>query len=288
MIGGISMEETYCGKNCGECEHREAMNCPGCKAGPGSRCGDCELARCCMGKGHANCQTCIFTGNCGILRGCESMPDTRRRKQELEAVRRDELSEKAPLLGKWLWILFWMVIPQIIASIMTNTTVAEAVPGLQLPGTVQSTLCSLARGVILLQLAPINRRYKFAGWCGIVVAICNPIMSQMGDKLLLLIPAIPLLVVSFVAQYQEFYGHGEVLDGVDTDLAGKWRKLWNWYIGLFIAMFACIFLTILIPVIGMLGLIASLVGMIVVGITELVYLYRTANLFREYSAQLNN
>ena len=39
------MSETYCGKDCGSCPQREAMNCPGCKTGPGAAWpGECELA----------------------------------------------------------------------------------------------------------------------------------------------------------------------------------------------------------------------------------------------------
>lgn len=47
------MTDTYCGKNCEECASKEALNCPGCKSGPGSAwSGDCEIAKCRKDKGH--------------------------------------------------------------------------------------------------------------------------------------------------------------------------------------------------------------------------------------------
>ena len=33
-------------------------------------------------------------------------------------------------MGKWLWIYFWMLIPSLIVSFMTNNTIVQALPGL--------------------------------------------------------------------------------------------------------------------------------------------------------------
>lgn len=69
------MAETYCGKSCLECGQKDVLNCPGCKAGPGKQYGgDCELAKCCRSKGHQECSTCGFNGNCGTLRSKDRMP----------------------------------------------------------------------------------------------------------------------------------------------------------------------------------------------------------------------
>ena len=79
------MSETYCGKNCVECTQKDALNCPGCKTGPGRQFGgDCELAICVRSKGHETCETCGFKGNCGTLRGRDHIPDYRIRKIEAE------------------------------------------------------------------------------------------------------------------------------------------------------------------------------------------------------------
>jgi hypothetical protein len=47
------MAETYCGKTCTSCIQKEALNCPGCKVGPGRQySGECALAKCCRNKKH--------------------------------------------------------------------------------------------------------------------------------------------------------------------------------------------------------------------------------------------
>jgi len=89
-------------------------------------------------------------------------------------------------------------------------------------------------------------------------------------------------VLELCATYQEFYAHAEVLEELDPELAGKWRLLWKWWIGLLLGLFGCIFLALISAILGLLVLLADAIGLLVVGIVQLVYLYRTAKRFREY------
>ena len=76
--------------------------------------------------------------------------------------------------------------------------------------------------------------------------------------------------------------HSAVLYGIDHELAWKWESLWKWYIGLYLGMFGCIFVMLITPVLGALALIGCAIGTLVVSILKLIYLYRTAVIFREY------
>ena len=137
------MAETYCGKTCAECIQKETMNCFGCKTGPGSQYGgDCELAKCCRSKGHQECTTCGFNGNCGTLRGKDSMPEYRIKRMEAEKNRAAAIAKRASVMGKWLWILFWLIIPSTIASVLINENIAGAIPSVFVPGQVLSAICS--------------------------------------------------------------------------------------------------------------------------------------------------
>ena len=44
----------------------------------------------------------------------------------------------------------------------------------------------------------------------------------------------------------------------------------------------CIFLALISAILGLLAILADAIGLLVVGIVKLVYLYRTAKRFREY------
>ena len=281
------MAETYCGKSCEECTKKEQLNCSGCKHGPGRQfCGDCELAKCVRDKGHETCETCGFKGNCGTLRSRESMPDYRIRKIEAEAMRKAAIAKRAPVLGRWLWIIFWLIIPSTIGSIMAHETTAKILPGLVMPGQIINAICSLTYGAILLKLGSEEDRYRTAGICALiaggvsaVVAIITVAAEEATWTLLFTLPA---AVVAMVGEYNEYMAHSAVLSGVDNELSEKWEVLWKWYIGLVLGMFGCIIVMLIIPILGAIAILGCAIGTVVVGILKLVYLYRTAKIFREY------
>lgn len=280
------MTETFCGKSCEGCQYREELNCPGCAAGPGKRhSGDCSLARCCIDKGHVTCQTCQLSGHCGVLRGRDRAPEDRIKRLEKERKWQETLEMRAPILGKWLWILFWLVIPTNIASLMTSDVICDMLPGLYMPGTILQALAQLAAGVILLRLSKMDRAYGTAGKCFLigsgVVAILNLILGGQREKWTLLI-TVPAAILVVVGKYYEFHAHSNILQGVDSVLAQKWHVLWKWYIGLYAALFGSLLLTVISPLLVLLVMLAVLVGMTVVWVVEMVYLYRTAKEFREY------
>lgn len=275
-----------CGKNCESCGWRETLACPGCQEGPGRVfSGDCEIAACCRGKGHETCATCGFLDRC---RGrIEDEPARRQRAREREAERRKRLDEKAPILGKWVWVLFWLFIPSEIGSLMTNESLAQALPALELPGQVLTVAVSLAYAFGLWKLTPVGQRYRVAAACTLATVASGLLtlagLSQ-GSGLWWLI-TLPLLAVELAGVYQEYNAHAEALDGVDDGLAEKWRKLWKWEIGLLAGMFGCMLLVLMAGVLGLLALIAVAIGIVVVGVLKLVYLYRTAKVFRAHEAK---
>ena len=202
------MAETYCGKNCAECSKREELNCQGCKAGPGRQFGgDCELAKCVRDKGHETCETCGFKGNCGTLRSRESMPDYRIRKIESEKMRKAAIAKRAPVLGKWLWIIFWLVIPSSIGSIMAHETTAKILPGLFMPGQIINAICSLIYGAILLKLGSEEDRYRTAGICALIAGVSSALAAMINGgsdgATWILIFTIPAAIVALVGEYNE-------------------------------------------------------------------------------------
>ena len=281
------MAETYCGKSCEECTKKEQLNCSGCKTGPGRQfSGDCELAKCIRDKGHETCETCGFKGNCGTLRSRESMPDYRIRKIEAEAMRKAAIAKRAPILGKWLWIIFWLVIPSSIGSIMSHETTAKILPGLVMPGQIINAICSLTYGAILLKLGSEEDRYRTAGICALIAGASSALAAMINGgsdgATWILIFTIPAAIVAIVGEYNEYMAHSAVLSGVDNELSEKWEVLWKWYIGLFAGIFGSILLMLIFPVLGAIAVIGATIGTVVVSILKLVYLYRTAKIFREY------
>ena len=280
------MAETYCGKTCAECVHKESLNCPGCKTGPGQQFGgDCELAGCCRNKGHETCGTCAYQGTCNKYSRRDLVPDDRRRKLVLAEKEKETLAKRASVLGRWLWILFWLFIPAEIASIMTNDTIVQLAPVLSVPGNILKIAANVGYGLILMIIASEEELYRRAGICALITAAVGILTTLLfGSEMpgWSLIITLPAAIVGIVGEYYEYTAHGNVLWGVDNELSDKWTKLWKWYIISFAAMFGSLFVMLLIPVLGVIALTVSVIAVLVVGILKLYYLYCTAKTFREF------
>ena len=277
------MVETYCGKTCTQCPEMEQGHCPGCKSGPGKRFGgDCKVASCVQEKGHECCETCGFLSGCGKYQARYQVPQERRQRSEDIAKRNSLLAHRAEVLGKWIWYLFLLVIPNTIGSVMTQESIWGAGSAMITIGNLLQNACSLAYGAILLKAAVEEEKYRTAGSCILIVALVGLVTSAIPDNAgLRVFINIPLVIVSMYGKYSEYMGHASALTDVDDELSAKWEKLWVWDIGVGIGLF-CSAIFILVPLIGILLVLGFAIGIIVVSILKLVYLYQTAKAFREF------
>lgn len=278
---------TYCGKNCEECTYKAELSCTGCQSGPGRAViGDCKLAHCCRDKGHATCETCELKRNCGKWLDKGSIPKQRiERRIELQK-EQEIIARRAPFLGKWLWILFWLVVPSEISGIMTMDKVVEAFPLLRVPGLVLGITCSLVYSLILLRISSEHESYRLAGSIGIGSTLLEVFMLVLGstDGLVFLISLIKI-VVGFLMTYHEYKAHGESVYPVDAELSECWEKLWKWKIYSIAGLAGSVFLTIISRFLGVVLLFASIIFVLVISVFKLIYLYQTAQAFRERARQ---
>ena len=281
------MADTYCGKECEACTHRESLHCPGCKAGPG-RIGadDCELAACCRGKDHETCESCIFKGNCATRMNRNAIPLNRQNRQTLEAERNAAIARCAPLMGTYVWYIFWLLVPNILGALLRSFGDGTVLYWL---GTAAQLLCAVANGVMLMKLTPLSPLFRAAGLCTLISYVGNTLVNTLTSNstlLLRLLLLIVLLVVSLVGEYKTYYGFADVLDKCDALRAEKWRKLWYWQLGSLGALAVSIVFLLLflfsVPTLGLILLLAAAVFSVVVGIMKYVYLYQTAKFFREF------
>lgn len=285
-----AVAETYCGKSCTGCQYQVQLSCPGCKKGPGRLWhGACAISRCCREKGHPSCQGCDLAARCANFKERARKPVIRLNKINEQLAQRKQMQESSEVLGAWLWILFWLVIPSSLASLLTSA--AEAVPFLRIPGAVLSFVSALAAGWILLKLRNTSDHYRISGICQMIFA-CGSVMLTVLESVTssswVLLIQIPTAIIGAVAAYHEYTAHAYVLNRLAkvlpvpqaAELADKWETLWKWQIGLVAAMVSSIVLILILPGLGMLVLLAGLIGSPVTSILHLVYQYKTAKLFR--------
>lgn len=293
------MLESFCGKSCQACPRRAELSCPGCKSGMYDFSGgqnpappkNCPVAQCAQEKNQRSCESCPQAQTCATLSCRAQMPDLALNVQTAQAAERSRRAEEGRPLGKWLWLLFWSVIPQALASILSNETLFADYPVLRLIGSCLSLLVGIGYALILLRLSFASRHYHQAGVLSLVAMglllpalLCTALLlaypaSMAAYAFLAVLLSLAPSILALVATYQEFQGHAQVLELRDPEAARKWHRLWGWYIGCFAALLASGLLA-LIPILGLLVILAASVGLIVVAILRLIYLYRTAQYFR--------
>lgn len=78
--------------------------------------------------------------------------------------------------------------------------------------------------------------------------------------------------------YHRYQGHAEILEGVSNELAHRWSVLWKWMVRLIAAGVAGLLVGVLLSSdLGAILVLAALVGVAVIGILELVYLWQTGS-----------
>ena len=264
------MDRNYCGKSCDLCDHREALGCGGCR----SRTQHCEIARCCLGKGHDACESCEFKRNCYKLLRREKIPADRLMELDRAAQKEAELARNAPLMAKWLWLMLWMNVPALLIGLpgeLGDMTVFSEVGG---------AVCGLIVCWMLLQLKPVCGNYRKAALCTTAAVVLNLAASFItgGWQLLVLLPA---AVVSLVGSYTEYHTHGDVVGAVDAALGERWRNLWKWQVISIGCMLGGVVFMLIAPVLGALVVLAGSLAAAVVSIMTIVNLYKSAQAFRK-------
>lgn len=279
------MLETYCGKSCATCSNRINRNCPGCKEGPGhQRSSSCEIAQCCRTKTLDGCHNCGRNGTCNKFKSKESGTENRMSRYSDEKYERDLLLVQVPLMAHWLKILFWLIIPSTLSSLMTYDAVVELFPFLYGPGLVLNALSKVCYGYILMRLASECSEYRTAGICLLIAGAVDFLITSslpVGNHWSLLLTVLTSFI-AFVGEYNEMSAHDFMLIKVDFAQSEKWTKLRKWYTTIFMISMFSLLLTMIIPMVGaILALIAS-AAMIVITVLKLLCLYRSADIFKNF------
>lgn len=288
------MADTYCGKNCAECTCKEALSCPGCKEGPGKKIyGDCELAKCCRDKGHEDCGTCSLKSGCWHLIHCEKEPEYRKQKQEEEQRRHEEIVRRAPFMCRWLRVLFWLMVPNIVASILTFDFISNAFPKASLAALILSLICLFTSVFALFKLSSHEEHYRKAAihilirTAAVTLFVVSVLISPEA-YLWLLILAIVKMASELIATYHRYKAHEAVTFGVDDTLSAQWGKLWKPTIICELGLLICkLFNNSPLWILYLLMCIIVLlsIALFVIEILEYVYLYRTAEVYSKLSKE---
>lgn len=186
------------------------------------------------------------------------------------------------LLAEGFRYLFWVGILGFLVNGLTNEELVAVFPGLYLPGQIVSIGYCAGYGAIFWKMQETNDKYRVAGICQMVLAVLSALtVFVLKGEVWTMILLILTSVVGLVGEYHEYTAHAEVLEPVDGVLSQKWSRLWKWNVGLLLSMLGSIVVTAIIPIIGAFVLLGATIGLIVVGVLYLVYLYQAKEVFRK-------
>lgn len=268
------MSESCCGKSCDFCTMGMETGCPGCDAVKA----ECDLARCCQEKGHETCASCTHNPQCERYQSRDREPQARiaRRKEMVE--RQENLKQRGTFLSRQMLTLFWAMICANVVSLAVEWIFQSA-----MAGKIVEILCLATYALTLVQMAPQCPTYRKAGMLQLMGTFMDiPLMFQQNE-LSILLSSLVATALCIVGGYFEYRSHSNVLEDVDPVQSLRWRKLWKWLIGVQCVTILGIFLSVL--AVGMLMIMVGAIGVLVVSVFQLVYLYRSARLFRNLGAE---
>ena len=273
---------SYCGKNCLECDRKEELECNGCKEWQTSCSSECEIAKCCKDKNHDTCATCNITG-CAKLSRKFGVPDSILQARNKALEEKEELSKKSVILGKWLWLAFWLIIPNCVIALI-NTFIGDTVSYVL---AVLESISAALYGVFIIKASEAQLEYKLSGILRVIISCINIASTIIIDNFEIgaysLLILIPMCVLTFIITKREYNTHAEVLYKVNIELSQKWSKLWELFLISILLIIGGAIFVFIIPIIGSLATIAGAVVTVIVSIKQLIYLHKTAKIFREYN-----
>ena len=138
------------------------------------------------------------------------------------------------LLVKWLKLLLSVQTFSLAVSAVSMALMLVPVGGAAKLIELLAKVLNICVIVILYNLSPVNRRYRFA-FIASLIAMVGSLAEKLtfGPGLAMVVSLVSFAgsIGGIVAMYQEYYGHSEIAQmGRAPELRRKWRSLFVWQI----------------------------------------------------------
>ena len=193
----------------------------------------------------------------------------------------EAIVSRAPLMAKWLWVMFWANIAHIIINFIKieSSVVYTAIQNILI------AICSLVICLSLFKMRDEDERYGRAALFQLIPLVINLIPTLVIDSYdtMVWISALVALVsaaLTLLAIYYEYHAHSCIVGGLDCELGDRWQKLWVWQVIGIAGTIVALLLTILAAGLGVVLVLIVAIYVLVIQIIYLVTLYRSAKAYR--------
>lgn len=278
---------SYCGKSCDHCTHKEALDCPGCKAGPGKRFSEkCDIAKCGRGRNILYCEHCSDYHVCSTIRRKEKIPAIRLENRKREEERRERINAVAPYGAKCFFVMFLLAIALDVCGIFTSFEFFSDFRVLVTSAKIAQTTVALGYGAVMLCLSKFESRFRTAGMLTILTALTGLLMWYLDGrevlKNLTYVLLLPSAIFGMISTYNEYTACADLVYEASEDSYHSWLLLRKLYFGAMIGYVVSIVTVLITPLLGLIGMIGCNILILVTGVIRIVNLYRTMLIFRYY------
>ena len=125
------------------------------------------------------------------------------------------------ILTKWLRVLFYAQIAGIVLTVINMVTYLDNITAWISKAIAVACIWSL------FQIQEANPRYRSAAIAKAAVLVCGLLTTPVNSSAVGLSSILALVggIASWIASYQEYHAHGELVAEADEKLAKKWNGL---------------------------------------------------------------
>lgn len=203
------------------------------------------------------------------------------------------VAQRAKVFGKWMWIYFWIQIFALIPGAIG--AVEESFETRTMIGTVLRWCGTGAMVFVFYRLGTVQDRIRMSAGLNLISLAATVILELLKLEVLSTLWTIPGAIIGVAATYQYMMGFSEALVTVDNEMAGKWEKLWKWFLWLrvggiignpVLAILASVLHNPIVSVIFAIVVFVWALAVVGLSVVEIVYVYSTAKIFRRIAANL--
>ena len=181
------------------------------------------------------------------------------------------------LLSRWLSVMFWLSIPSVIGSLISEINV----PKIEIVGAFALVIVYFGYALALFKLSTVENRYR--------KALISYILSFAAAFVSLWMPIIALaaLGASLLTICFEYKAHEALLHILNPEISESWNRLLKWTIAIYVALIVSMFLSIFIPTVALILISLVLVGLLITSIERMVLLSVTSKVFKQISSAMD-
>lgn len=191
--------------------------------------------------------------------------------------------------GRYFGYLFWMLIPRVITTVLTNINA----PGLKIAGTALRIACEFVSVYILWQLKSEDNRFKRVSIFYAGVAVCEAVLLILQQILgegdvqinsgfwLSVVFSLAAAVLSLLYIINIYPALSDILSAPSEILSKRWLFIRKLSIIGAILTFASV-LMILAPVLRIFSVLTGVIIMLIAGIMDLVTMYKSSVACKNY------